>query len=348
MISSLINCVPKLPTLLLLGAILPLSSLHAASFDCAKVDSVPEYLICNTPELSRKDDELKILFDKAKAASQDQSAFRQQAREQWNYRQKNCRDITCLNQWFEEQKSRYEGILTSQTRGASTSGTRGNSTMPLGRSPAPGSIGHTMLRNVQDMQAQCSDNKLSHAEKSWCYSALSAYAEAAAYWNFVHNPPDGTKPSPDAYQQRVTATKTLCRQQNSGGNWADVNIPACEVSAALDLMGANAERVASTQNSAFRPPTPEQTQPAPKQNAPASTPLGAPVEPDSRARDLVALSLDVVDSAIQLIKANGYRCDTISAARAMSLTRGLIVVCNRYAYKYELKDRGGNWVVTVD
>ncbi len=54
----------------------------AASFDCAKANSIPEYLICNTPELSKADDQLKVVFDIAKAHAVDKRAFNDAARQQ--------------------------------------------------------------------------------------------------------------------------------------------------------------------------------------------------------------------------------------------------------------------------
>lgn len=86
----------------------------AASFDCAKANSIPEYLICNTPELSKADDQLKVVFDIAKAQAVDKRAFNDAARQQWNRREKNCRDVACLDQWFSEQISTYSALIRTQ------------------------------------------------------------------------------------------------------------------------------------------------------------------------------------------------------------------------------------------
>ena len=55
----------------------------------------------------------------------------------------------------------------------------------------------------------------------------------------------------------------------------------------------------------------------------------------------------VLDAAAGMIRARGWRCDSISAIRRFFISRGLDVKCNRYAYHYEIEDRGGRWVVTL-
>lgn len=55
----------------------------------------------------------------------------------------------------------------------------------------------------------------------------------------------------------------------------------------------------------------------------------------------------VLDAAAAMIRARGWRCDSISAIRRFFVSRGLDVKCNRYAYHYEIEDKGGRWVVTL-
>ena len=50
--------------------------------------------------------------------------------------------------------------------------------------------------------------------------------------------------------------------------------------------------------------------------------------------------------AIQ-VKANGYKCDSISSARTMLVSRGFVIGCNHFAYEYEIEDKGGQLRVTV-
>ncbi|CAB3952783.1 OB-fold protein [Achromobacter piechaudii] len=113
----------------------------AASFDCTKANSIPEYLICNTPHLSKADDQLKILFDIAKAQATDKRAFNESVRKQWNRREKTCRDVACLDQWYADQVLAYSAMINPNSTSAQppqatapTSGYRAGP--PLGASKA--------------------------------------------------------------------------------------------------------------------------------------------------------------------------------------------------------------------
>lgn len=101
-----------------LAAAIWCTSSPAASFDCAKANSIPEYLICNTPHLSKADDQLKVLFDIAKAQASDKRAFNESARKQWNRREKTCRDVACLDQWYAEQRSAYSAMINPNSTSA--------------------------------------------------------------------------------------------------------------------------------------------------------------------------------------------------------------------------------------
>jgi hypothetical protein len=69
------------------------------------------------------------------------------------------------------------------------------------------------------------------------------------------------------------------------------------------------------------------------------------VEDDAR------LSKDISDDlAIEIanyIKVSGYSCNSVSAVTPFVMSRGFTIVCNQWTYRYELEDKGGNWVVTV-
>ena len=60
------------------------------------------------------------------------------------------------------------------------------------------------------------------------------------------------------------------------------------------------------------------------------------------------LSSGAVKEAQQLIRAYGYKCDTVDNKPYFSSWDGSVrVVCNNNRYTYELKDVGGRWTVTV-
>ena len=48
------------------------------------------------------------------------------------------------------------------------------------------------------------------------------------------------------------------------------------------------------------------------------------------------------------IRRAGYKCDSFSSILEMNFSRGFTVRCNNYVYGYEIEDKGGNWVVTLD
>lgn len=51
---------------------------------------------------------------------------------------------------------------------------------------------------------------------------------------------------------------------------------------------------------------------------------------------------------VGLIVGNGYKCDSVSAITPFPRKTGFYVMCNQYHYDYEVADKGGNWVVTLN
>ena len=81
------------------------ASTYPTSFDCSKVRSTPDYLICHDPDLAASDRELATIYEQAKAAATDKAVFADRVREQWNSRELNCRDKLCLMMWYTNQKN---------------------------------------------------------------------------------------------------------------------------------------------------------------------------------------------------------------------------------------------------
>jgi uncharacterized protein len=77
----------------------------AASFDCSKAASQTETAICNDPELSKLDDELGVIYQRAKADAADQNAFKEQTRAAWQWREAHCRSKACLVDWYAQRKA---------------------------------------------------------------------------------------------------------------------------------------------------------------------------------------------------------------------------------------------------
>ena len=56
----------------------------------------------------------------------------------------------------------------------------------------------------------------------------------------------------------------------------------------------------------------------------------------------------VLNELAALIRKSRWKCDSISAARMFVFSRGFSVSCNKFAYKYNIEDKGGRWVVELD
>ena len=71
-----------------------------------------------------------------------------------------------------------------------------------------------------------------------------------------------------------------------------------------------------------------------------------PFEPNARMdKDL---SRGLIDPAVSMIRARGWKCDSISALVPFLLSRGFSVTCNNSLYRYNFEDKGGNWEVSLD
>lgn len=115
----------------------------AASFDCTKARSVPEKLICGDAELSRKDEQLAHLFERAKAAAPDRAAFTHDASAAWHRREATCRDADCVMTWMNERLAFYS-LAVSPMASQPTSADRGAPAVKAVRGlgqPAPVSSG---------------------------------------------------------------------------------------------------------------------------------------------------------------------------------------------------------------
>ncbi|WP_447876950.1 lysozyme inhibitor LprI family protein [Serratia fonticola] len=102
----------------LLSVLLSVAAFNAsgASFDCTKAKSKAEVLICGVPELSAKDDEMAVLYSKAKSASKDKQDFSQKNKIEWKKRE-GCSDVDCLLNWYESRKHQLEMVISENSEG---------------------------------------------------------------------------------------------------------------------------------------------------------------------------------------------------------------------------------------
>ena len=57
--------------------------------------------------------------------------------------------------------------------------------------------------------------------------------------------------------------------------------------------------------------------------------------------------LSLADPGAGMIRAMGWRCDSVSVIRPYMMSRGFTMVCNNFSYTYNFSDKGGNWVVEL-
>ena len=56
----------------------------------------------------------------------------------------------------------------------------------------------------------------------------------------------------------------------------------------------------------------------------------------------------LIRAAVEMVRASGYRCDSVSYIGLRSLFwSGIALSCNRLRYSYRLEDVGGRWVIEV-
>ncbi|MCA8144454.1 DUF4352 domain-containing protein [Burkholderia vietnamiensis] len=81
------------------------NQIFATSFDCNNSRTQNEYLICHTPGLAAQDVKLgnSVFAVKKMFYGPDLDALKNRMRGQWNFREKHCNDVSCLDQWFTYQ-----------------------------------------------------------------------------------------------------------------------------------------------------------------------------------------------------------------------------------------------------
>ena len=82
-----------------------------ASFDCAKARSPAEVQICADPDLSKMDDDLSVLYRKARTVATDPAAFKKKNKEEWIWRERHCEDRACLVAWYESRSAQLSKII---------------------------------------------------------------------------------------------------------------------------------------------------------------------------------------------------------------------------------------------
>lgn len=95
------------------GLVIFSSFSYGASFDCSKEPSKVGQLICNTPELSKMDDELYVDYLQAKLVTGNNAEFKKLAKQNWKLRQDNCETVECISDWYKRSTILYRNIANS-------------------------------------------------------------------------------------------------------------------------------------------------------------------------------------------------------------------------------------------
>ncbi|MCD9472928.1 hypothetical protein [Photobacterium phosphoreum] len=73
-----------------------------------------------------------------------------------------------------------------------------------------------------------------------------------------------------------------------------------------------------------------------------------PIDSGAIINDKLKNNPELYNEVANLIRAYGYSCDSLSGLVPMIFSRGYTVSCNNFSYSYDIKDQGGNWVVTLN
>ncbi|WP_368870087.1 DUF4431 domain-containing protein [Proteus mirabilis] len=88
-------------------------AVNSASFDCSKEPSKVGQLICNTPELSKMDDELYVDYLQAKLVTGNNAEFKKLVKQNWKLRQDNCETVECIADWYKRSTILYRNIANA-------------------------------------------------------------------------------------------------------------------------------------------------------------------------------------------------------------------------------------------
>lgn len=74
--------------------------------------------------------------------------------------------------------------------------------------------------------------------------------------------------------------------------------------------------------------------------------LSTPIETENFVREEIGSS--AAKLLADVVKLYGYKCDSITSVRSLYFSNGFNIQCNYFRYSYDVEDKGGRWIVTVD
>jgi hypothetical protein len=79
-----------------------------------------------------------------------------------------------------------------------------------------------------------------------------------------------------------------------------------------------------------------------------AAPPNVPIEPNAVIDDKLKSDMKLMRELVTVVRTKEFRCDSISALRPLQSSHGYKLACNRLQYKYNIEDRSGHWVATVE
>jgi hypothetical protein len=199
---------------------------EAASFDCSKAKGFAEKTICSDQGLSKDDDDLKSIYEKAKEVTHNKVEFSKITRKMWNVRE-GCTNYDCVDGWYSLAFYIYDVIIRTNSN-----------------------------ENVDEVKTVKQD-----------------------------------------------VSNTLGKRENKK---------------IKDF------RLYDSSNRA------------------------APVEHDAALYSETPEAFGLIDTLVGFVRKSSYECDSVSAFRPLLMSNGYYLVCNKFSYKYDVKNNGGNISVEVD
>ncbi|HHM2228892.1 TPA: hypothetical protein ACRGFO_005780, partial [Klebsiella pneumoniae] len=74
----------------------------------------------------------------------------------------------------------------------------------------------------------------------------------------------------------------------------------------------------------------------------------APVEHNAILYKDTPEAFEFIDTLVGFVRQSSYKCDSVSSFIPMVSSNGFTLACNKFSYKYEIKNNGGNVSVSVD
>lgn len=74
----------------------------------------------------------------------------------------------------------------------------------------------------------------------------------------------------------------------------------------------------------------------------------APVEHNAILYKDTPEAFEFIDTLVGFVRQSSYKCDSVSSFIPLVSSNGFTLACNKFSYKYEIKNNGGNVSVSVD